>query len=103
MAEVVAPACMQLVAAQKTQVNSYIRKKAALALLHCYRVNPASVDTENINSMLITLMEAKNVGFLSCLTHLLYGISDVNSKVFEVIKTRAIYLLSKIILKRSLC
>ena len=101
MAEVVAPACMQLVAAQKTQVNSYIRKKAALALLHCYRINPASVDTENINSMLITLMEAKNVGFLSCLTHLLYGISDTNSKVFEVIKTRAIYLLSKIIIKKE--
>lgn len=101
MAEIVAPQCIQIVAAQKGQINSYTRKKAALALLHCYRVNPDSVDTENINSMLISLMEAKNVGFLNCLTHLLYGISEKNPGTFEVIKTRAIYLLHKIIIKKE--
>jgi len=102
MAEVVAPQIMQLLTASRgSAVTTYIKKKAALALLHCYRVNPDSVDTEPINKNLIDLLDAHNVGFLNCMVHLLAGISDSAPEVFETTKSKAIYLLGKIVLKKE--
>lgn len=48
-----------------------VRKKALLGLVQLFRQNPDAVATSGAEEILMKLMDQKNVGFLTCLMHLL--------------------------------
>ena len=62
-------------------------------------MSPDSVSTSGAETVLMKLMDQKNVGFLTCLIHLLNSLS--NPQVFLPIKHRLIYLMTKILIKRE--
>lgn len=99
MAEVLAGPILQLIQKEPEKVPAVIRKKALLALVQLFKANPDVVSTNGAEDILMKLMDQKNVGFLTCLMHLLDSLP--NSAVFEPIKHRTIYLLTKIVIKRE--
>lgn len=99
MAEVLAGPILTLIQKEPEKVPAVVRKKAILALIQLFKQNPDAATTQGTEAVLMKLLEQKNVGFLTCLMHLLDSLP--NPAGFSEAKHRMIYLLTKIIIKRE--
>ena len=102
MAEIVSQPILSIIQdAGNRSIPTSVRKKATLALLKLYLINPEAVEASGVQDQLITLLEVRNVGFLNCLMHLMEIISTRNPDAIEPVKHRCIYLMQKIVIKRE--
>eukprot|EP01041_Mallomonas_annulata_P010092 gene10092-21027_t len=91
---------IQITAETEARNKACVRKKAALCMLRLYRSNPDSMDMSEWSSLMLSLLEEKDMGLVTSVMSLLTTMAAANLEAFEVAVPAVVTLLSKLVVIR---